>query len=208
VGEENREIAAKGFWFQRSDEEKSRSRYQWGPINPQALNRYSYCLGNPLRYMDPTGHEPVKFYFTREMLQYLIGYLRGDYTSVLCSALGGGVMYGLEKILDFVWPIGVIPSLLFGTYDPTNLEVLADKLEALLADNPDLAGFWMYLEQDYKGWIVWIYFTGPDGSDVNGYWGSYWWGLDTLFAQGGFLGALWNLHNQYPNYDFTTDQQP
>jgi hypothetical protein len=27
-----------------------------GPANPQALNRYAYCLNNPLRYVDPTGH--------------------------------------------------------------------------------------------------------------------------------------------------------
>lgn len=26
-------------------------------FNPQCLNRYSYCLGNPLKYLDPTGHE-------------------------------------------------------------------------------------------------------------------------------------------------------
>ncbi len=57
VGEENREIAARGFWFQRSEEEKRQSRYQWGPINPQALNRYAYCLGNPLRWIDPQGHK-------------------------------------------------------------------------------------------------------------------------------------------------------
>jgi len=48
VGEENREIAAKG---------KIESKYQWGPPNPQALNRYAYCFGNPLRYIDPTGHD-------------------------------------------------------------------------------------------------------------------------------------------------------
>jgi RHS repeat-associated protein len=28
------------------------------PGNPQDLNRYSYTLNNPLRYMDPTGHAP------------------------------------------------------------------------------------------------------------------------------------------------------
>ena len=25
------------------------------PGNPQALNRYAYVLGNPLRYVDPSG---------------------------------------------------------------------------------------------------------------------------------------------------------
>ena len=27
------------------------------PANPQSLNRYSYCLNNPLRYIDPSGHD-------------------------------------------------------------------------------------------------------------------------------------------------------
>jgi RHS repeat-associated protein len=27
------------------------------PANPQSFNRYSYCLNNPLRYVDSTGHE-------------------------------------------------------------------------------------------------------------------------------------------------------
>jgi hypothetical protein len=27
--------------------------------NPQSLNRYSYCLNNPLKYTDPSGHEPI-----------------------------------------------------------------------------------------------------------------------------------------------------
>jgi len=26
------------------------------PANPQSLNRYSYCLNNPLKYIDPSGH--------------------------------------------------------------------------------------------------------------------------------------------------------
>ncbi|MEP7134620.1 MAG: RHS repeat-associated core domain-containing protein [Chloroflexota bacterium] len=30
-----------------------------GAANPQALNRYSYTLNNPLRYTDPTGHMAV-----------------------------------------------------------------------------------------------------------------------------------------------------
>ena len=29
------------------------------PYNPQTLNRYSYCLNNPLKYTDPSGHVNV-----------------------------------------------------------------------------------------------------------------------------------------------------
>jgi RHS repeat-associated protein len=28
------------------------------PGNPQSLNRYTYVYNNPLRYIDPSGHEP------------------------------------------------------------------------------------------------------------------------------------------------------
>jgi RHS repeat-associated protein len=33
------------------------------PTDPQTFNRYSWVLGNPLRYVDPTG------FFTEEQLQ-------------------------------------------------------------------------------------------------------------------------------------------
>jgi hypothetical protein len=48
-----------GFWFQLSDEERQQAGSPWGPNNPQALNRYSYVLNNPLKYTDPTGHSPA-----------------------------------------------------------------------------------------------------------------------------------------------------
>jgi RHS repeat-associated protein len=31
------------------------------PVNPQSFNRYLYSLGNPLRYLDPSGHYTVEF---------------------------------------------------------------------------------------------------------------------------------------------------
>jgi hypothetical protein len=40
-----------------SDEQRKKAGSPWGPANPQNLNRYSYVTNNPLRYVDPTGHE-------------------------------------------------------------------------------------------------------------------------------------------------------
>jgi RHS repeat-associated protein len=44
------------------------------PINPQSLNRYSYVLNNPLKYLDPSGH--VELLFEDSLLQeaYDLGY--------------------------------------------------------------------------------------------------------------------------------------
>jgi hypothetical protein len=47
-----------GPWFTLSDTEKQQIGSPMGPQNPQALNRYSYVLNNPMRWTDPTGHAP------------------------------------------------------------------------------------------------------------------------------------------------------
>jgi RHS repeat-associated protein len=56
VKAENTLTLQKGFWFQLNNEDRNGVQNPWGPLNPQALNRYSYVLNNPLRYTDPTGH--------------------------------------------------------------------------------------------------------------------------------------------------------
>ena len=39
------------------------------PYNPQSLNRYSYCLNNPLIYIDPNGHVATDDEFTLEEIE-------------------------------------------------------------------------------------------------------------------------------------------
>jgi hypothetical protein len=38
---ENAFRQSKGFFFQLSDDDKQQAKSPWGPLNPQALNRYS-----------------------------------------------------------------------------------------------------------------------------------------------------------------------
>ena len=38
------------------------------PGNPQSLNRYSYCLNNPVSYIDPDGHIPIPLIIAGAML--------------------------------------------------------------------------------------------------------------------------------------------
>ncbi|MBA3943795.1 MAG: hypothetical protein H0X37_04455 [Herpetosiphonaceae bacterium] len=54
----NAATGSMGSWFQLSGDAQHQAESPMGPANPQALNRYSYTLNNPLRYTDPTGHCP------------------------------------------------------------------------------------------------------------------------------------------------------
>jgi RHS repeat-associated protein len=56
VNAENREVLQFGAFFQWDSKTRQEHNVPMGPANPQALNRYSYALNNPLRYVDPTGH--------------------------------------------------------------------------------------------------------------------------------------------------------
>jgi len=59
INVENREILQFGPFSQWDACTRREHNVPSGPVNPQALNRYAYVLNNPLRYIDPTGHDPT-----------------------------------------------------------------------------------------------------------------------------------------------------
>jgi hypothetical protein len=50
---------ALGWYFQWDKETRERYPLPSGPLNPQALNRYTYVMGCPTRFKDPTGHSGI-----------------------------------------------------------------------------------------------------------------------------------------------------
>jgi RHS repeat-associated protein len=70
------------------------------PSNPQTLNRYSYCLNNPLIYTDPTGHEV-----------YVEGYNVSEYYNFV-QMLGMGIFTTPSKAVSYL-----IESAAFAAYD-------------------------------------------------------------------------------------------
>jgi len=74
-----------GPWFTLSDQEKQQLGSPMGPQNPQALNRYSYVLNNPMKYTDPTGH----WVFTIGFSIRIAGYVSFSYSAGVVLASDG-----------------------------------------------------------------------------------------------------------------------
>jgi RHS repeat-associated protein len=61
-------------------------------FNPQTLNRYSYCLNNPLKYVDPSGHEV-------DINGYNVAYIYADMMAFLATGqmLSQGTMNAMSS---------------------------------------------------------------------------------------------------------------
>jgi hypothetical protein len=74
------------------------------PANPQTLNRYSYCVNNPLKYVDPSGC--VNVYVNNEGLNdngeiWYSVYSNEGYTNLIAIMTGGdnlATMYAHDSI--------------------------------------------------------------------------------------------------------------
>jgi RHS repeat-associated protein len=94
LGSLHKEIALtqqKGFWFQLGDKDRSKVDPS-GPDNPQALNRYTYVLNNPLRYTDPIGHWVVAVHKKNGMVTGISFAFNAKELGALAAALAGGAL--------------------------------------------------------------------------------------------------------------------
>ncbi|MCS6861583.1 MAG: RHS repeat-associated core domain-containing protein [Abditibacteriales bacterium] len=73
-------------------------------IRPQSLNRYNYCEGDPVNYVDPTGHQRKP----KEWWDWFWGSAGGAAGTIIGGAIGGAVIGG--PTLGF----GIKPGMLIG----------------------------------------------------------------------------------------------
>lgn len=109
VNQENQFTIQKGFDFQLNSHDRQQVKISFGPMDPQALNRYSYVLNNPIRYEDPTGH--ITFGIGPSAYQGFVDALT-DALSIIPAAVGGaaGIAAGLGLGMAAL-PFGPIPGL-------------------------------------------------------------------------------------------------
>ena len=111
-----------GFWFQLSDDEQKQLGSQWGPANPQALNRYSYTQNNPIRYTDPTGH-----FISLVLVVVAVGVILVPGTLIaVSSSPNSGIRWS-----DYDWTDWSIPWLTTQTETGTGTPALMAKKEDL-----------------------------------------------------------------------------
>jgi hypothetical protein len=95
-----------GPWFTLSDTEKQQIGSPMGPQNPQALNRYSYVLNNPVNKTDPSGHMPPDVVLCtfdaacRERVWHSVVSLVDTAVFVTVRLFGGDVAYYGDKIAN------------------------------------------------------------------------------------------------------------
>ena len=99
------------------------------PGNPQSLNRYSYCVNNPLKYIDPSGHEVI-FQYQEEIEGLLQSGLEipQEWINVFCAAVNTW-----NTLKEYV------PQLVMFEDSPTKFRVDLSNPELLTADAISLA---------------------------------------------------------------------
>ena len=111
------------FWFQLSDTQRQQVGDPWGPQNPQALNRYSYVLNEPMKATDPSGHYVS---YSVQQAREARRRLWDDRTKIHNARMGGGGNFDAVSVAEDI--IGV----LVGAADKTVLGLLAAPLAEII----------------------------------------------------------------------------
>ncbi|MFZ6026388.1 MAG: RHS repeat-associated core domain-containing protein [Chloroflexota bacterium] len=114
--QENQAVMRYGSFFLWSSEVRKENPVPSGPLNPQALNRYSYVLNNPLRYTDPTGHDPetMTVEISKDFLDRMINILDWEIffrNADLLIHTAGGVLISAHLLT--IPPIGILVGTIF-----------------------------------------------------------------------------------------------
>jgi len=159
------------------------------PGNPQALNRYSYVLNNPVRYTDPTG-----MFSEDEIMQYL-GVTTWD--EVLAIFGEGGAMAGIWGYLEALHQaqLGTPISVWFD--DGAGLQ--------LNIHQPNMIGLFCEMNGELMFSGTFIDWSGSGGSwvvgDIDAVNASWMLGAAAVF-QVGSLGNYLDPHQQYSHLKF------
>jgi hypothetical protein len=113
-----------GPWFTLSDTEKQQLGSPMGPQNPQALNRYSYVLNNPMRWTDPSGHYGV----TVGNDAHITLHLSHEEVQSLTNALGSDTALFANGGLRLLQTIGKVTLQTAGVIDGLLATTIGAKL--------------------------------------------------------------------------------
>ena len=119
-----------GFIATLNSEGAQADKLHWGgPANPQALNRYSYVMNNPMRWTDPSGHVGYshevsgenRLHLTHEEAIFLFKTLQEDatfYLGLSGNALENKTVAGFAQYLVSKLGALVVGHGVFDVYFP------------------------------------------------------------------------------------------
>jgi len=85
------------------------------PFDPQGLNRYAYCLNNPIKYIDPSGHDPFTAFIIFVVIMSIEMATDGGISDLIDDLIGENVQVDVE--IGTSTPIGPEEGEP-GSYDP------------------------------------------------------------------------------------------
>ena len=162
--------AAYGFHFQLSKELLKEEKYQWGPQDSQALNRYAYVLNNPLRYVDPSGHSQKDWQDWRDRAARAV-LIWADIWMLLGEWLYNEVMKAIEEG-ETITETLLIAKINGSSFSPAAKVLLRHLVGGLImlaggaAENITFAVFTLFF-----AWIV-----QQAAVQTANIWTTYWWG--------------------------------